>query len=157
MVRACCIHDHKPAVRHAHLKLVDQPPTKVRMLIPFPILLLYCTNLTTYSTLPLYVSVFPGLFIFFSPTYALHAAEIVFAVLSAVTQEEPYAAQMFRNIRTAILSAITIRRNTFAAHTFRNVGTLPRSPCMPHAGSMLAKYVSYCLHLSRTWSSLKRV
>ena len=33
------------------------------------------------------------------------------------TKEEPYAAQMFRNIRTAILS-ITIRRNTYAAHTF---------------------------------------
>ena len=65
MVRACCTHDHKLTVRHAHLKLVDQPPSKVRMLIPFPIILLYRTNWTTCSTLPLYVLVFPGLFIFF--------------------------------------------------------------------------------------------
>ena len=115
----------------------------MRMLIPFPILLMYRTNWTTCSTLPLYVSVFPGLFFFFSPTYAPYAAEFFFAVLSSVTQAEPYAAQMFRNDRSAILSAITIRRNTYAAHTFRNVGTLPRSPCMPHAGCMLAKCVSY--------------
>ena len=61
---------------------------------------------------------------FFSPTYA------------------PYAAQMFRNIRTPILSAITIRRNTYAA-TFRNVGTLPRSPCIAvRTGLVMTKIVT---------------
>ena len=29
MVRACCTHDHKLTVRHAHLKLVDQPPLTI--------------------------------------------------------------------------------------------------------------------------------
>ena len=45
----------------------------------------------------------PWTFHFFSPTYALYAAQTFFTVLSAVTQEEPYAAQMFRNIRTVPL------------------------------------------------------
>ena len=72
MVRACCMHDHKLTVRHAHLKLIDQPPTKVRRLIPFPVLLLYRTSWTTCSKLPYYVSVFPGLFHSLSPTYALY-------------------------------------------------------------------------------------
>ena len=47
----------------------------------------------------------PWTFHFFSPTYALYAAppQKKFAVLSAVTQEEPYAAQMFRNLRTVPL------------------------------------------------------
>ena len=126
MVRACCMHDHKLTVRHAHLKLVDQPPTKVRRLIPFPVLLLYRTSWTTCSKLPYYVSVFPGLFHSLSPTYAL------------------YAAQIFRIIRTPILSAITIRRNTYAA-TFRNVGTLPRSPCIAvRTGLVMTKIVRIC-------------
>ena len=57
------------------------------------------------------------------------------------TKEEPYAAQMFRNIRTPILSAITIRRNTYAA-TFRNAGTLPRSPCIAvRTGVVMTKIV----------------
>ena len=57
----------------------------------------------------------------------------------------PYAAQLFRNIRTAILSAITIRKNTYAVHTFRNVGTPPHSPCIAvRTGLMLPKIV-------RTW------
>ena len=60
------------------------------------------------------------------------------------TKEEPYAAQMFRNIRTPILSAITIRRNTYAA-TFRNVGTLPRSPCIAvRTGLVMTKIVRIC-------------
>ena len=71
-----------------------------------------------------------------------------FAILSAVTQEGPYAAQMFRNIRTAILSAITLRRNTYAAHTFRNFGTVPHFRCLTVCtGSMLPKIV-------RTWVRL---
>ena len=120
------MHDHKLTVRHAHLKLIDQPPTKVRRLIPFPILLLYRTNWTTYSTLPYYVSVFPGLFHFLSRTYAL------------------YAAQFFRIIRTPILSAINIRRNTYAA-IFRNVGTLPHSSSIAvRTGLVMTKIVRIC-------------
>ena len=83
MVRACCTHDHKLTVHHTHLTLVDRPATKVRMLIPFPILLLYRTNWITCSTLPLYVSVFPGRFIFRLRTgsmlpnfFVMHAAQI---------------------------------------------------------------------------------
>ena len=65
----------------------------------------------------------PWTFHFFSPTYA------------------PYAAQMFRNFCTPILSAITIRRNTYAA-TFRNVGTPPHSPCIAvRTGLMMTKIV----------------
>ena len=65
-----------------------------------------------------------------------------FAILSAVTQEGPCAAQLFRNIRTAILSAVTIRRSIYAAHTFRNLGTLPHSPCIAvRTGPMLPKMV----------------
>ena len=57
------------------------------------------------------------------------------------TKEEPYAAQMFRNIRTPILSAITIRRNTYAA-IFRNVGTLPHSSSIAvRTGLVMTKIV----------------
>ena len=72
----------------------------------------------------------------------------IFAILSAVTQEGPYAAQMFHIIRTAILSAVTLRRDTYAAHTFRNLGTFPHSRCITvHTGPMLPKIV-------RTWVRL---
>ena len=62
--------------------------------------------------------------------------------VSSNTKEEPYAAQIFRIIRTPILSAITIRRNTYAA-TFRNVGTLPRSSCIAvRTGLVMTKIVT---------------
>ena len=146
MVRDCDTHHHKLTVRHTHVKPVVRPATKVTTLIPFPILLLNRTNWITCSTLPLYVSVFPGLFIFRLRTGSMLPK--FFAILSAVTPEGHYAAQMFRNIRTAVLSAITIRRNTYAAHTFQNLGTFPHSPCITvRTGSMLPKIV-------RTWARL---
>ena len=60
------------------------------------------------------------------------------------TKEEPYAAQIFRIIRTPILSAINIRRNTYAA-IFRNVGTLPHSSSIAvRTGLVMTKIVRIC-------------
>ena len=157
MVRACCTHDHKRTVRHAHLKLVDQPPTKVRMLIPFPILLLYRTNWTTCSTLPLYVLVFPGLFIFFPLRTRPMLPKCFVIFVPLFCRLLPYEGTlMLPTPFEMLVRSPTLLVLPYAqAHADQNCQNMSLNYfCMSHVGSMLAKCASYCLHLSRTWSSV---
>ena len=73
----------------------------------------------------------PGLFIF-----RLRTGSILpkfFAILSAVTQEGPYAAQMFRNIRTAVLSAITYDGTLMLPTLFEILVRFPILVVLPYA------------------------
>ena len=59
MVRDCGIHHRKFTVRHTHVEPVDRPATKkVRMLVPFPILLLYRKKDYMLNVVPLRVDIF---------------------------------------------------------------------------------------------------
>ena len=171
MVRDCCSHLHKLAVRRTHVKLVNRPATKVRMLIPFPILLLYRTNWITCSKLPLYVSLFPGLFIFRLRTgsmlpkfFVIHAAQIFrhsvgsntrgalccptvpqysyrYSVGRYHTKEHLCCPHFSKSWYAPPFSLYCRTHRAHAAQNCQNMG--PNSFCMSHIGYMLAKCASY--------------